>query len=220
METNVIPSYQEGLKGLVNQLGEMLPADALDVFNTDAKQLAATHTDVLKLKVGDQAPHFSLSNAVGNTVSLADLLAKGKVVLTFYRGTWCPYCNLQLNQYQQVLDEIKAAGANLVAISPQNPDSSLSIQEQNNLKFEVLSDIGNIVARQFTAVFRNGDTPVDKMAELGYDYDHFYSDDSRELPVPAVFIIDQDRTVLFAKFESGDYRQRVEPAEILKALNA
>lgn len=214
----VIPSYKDGLKELQENLEKMLPKDALLVFEKDANQLKETHNSILKLKQGDKAPNFSLSNAIGETVSLKSLLAQGKVVLTFYRGTWCPYCNLQLNQYQQALDEIKTLKANLVAISPQTPDESLNIKEKNELEFEVLSDNGNIVARQFTTVFKNDETPIETMKALGIDFDDHYGDDSQELPVPAVFIIEQDNTISFAKTIDGDYRNRVEATEIINAL--
>ena len=218
MSTITTPSYKEGLKELQSNLANMLPEAALAVFDADAKQLKATHKEILKLKAGDKAPDFTLSNALGESVSLESLISKTRVVLTFYRGTWCPYCNLQLNQYQQVLDEIKALGASLVAISPQTPDESLNIQQKNELQFEVLSDNGNTVARQFTTVFKNGATPVETMKSLGIDFDGFYSDDSQELPVPAVFIIEQDSTISFAKAIDGDYRNRVEAEDILNAL--
>lgn len=171
------------------------------------------------MSVGDKAPTFSLSNAIGETVTLKSLLEKGKVVLTFYRGTWCPYCNLQLNQYQRVLEDIKGLGANLVAISPQTPDESLKMKEKNELAFEVLSDNSNMVARQFTTVFKNGEAPIETMTALGIDFDGHYSDDSQELPVPAVFIIEQDYTISFAKAIGGDYRNRVEAADIIEALS-
>ena len=219
MKKRTIPSYKEGLTELRGQLKEMLPTNAISIFDNDAEQLESTYTTILKLKKGDKAPNFSLVNAIGETVRLNDFLQKGKVVLTFYRGTWCPYCNLQLKQYQQILKEIKEKGASLIAISPQTPDSSLSIKETNELKFEVLSDNGNIVARQFTTVFKNDDAPIQAMADLGYDYDGFYGDDSKEIPIPAVFIIDKDGSIIFAKAESGDYRKRVEPKEILNSLN-
>lgn len=218
MEERTIPSYKEGLKELREQLKEMLPSDALTTFDNDAEQLAHTHKSILKLNRGNKAPDFSLINAIGETVRLSDLLRKGKVVLTFYRGAWCPYCNLQLKQYQQILNEIKERGASLVAVSPQTPDSSLSIKETNELEFEVLSDNGNIVARQFTTVFKNDDAPIQAMTDLGYDYDSFYGDDSREIPVPAVFIINEEGIITFAKAEGGDYRNRVEASTILEAL--
>lgn len=216
--TTTTPSYQEGLKELRGNLGNMLPAEALNVFDSDAQALQTTHKAILKLKVGDKAPDFSLPNAVGKTVKLSELLKNGKVILTFYRGTWCPYCNLQLGHYQKVLPAFQAAGTQLVAISPQTPDESLNIKEKNALQFEVLSDKGNAVARQYTTVFKNANKPVDTMTELGFNFDAHYGDDSREIPVPAVFIIQQDGSVSFAKSEGGDYRNRVEAIEILRAL--
>ncbi|MEQ8559943.1 MAG: peroxiredoxin-like family protein [Cytophagales bacterium] len=212
------PSYEEGLKELQNNLGKMLPEEALAVFDTDANALREKHQSILKLKVGDKAPNFSLSNAIGETITLNALLEKGKVVLTFYRGSWCPYCNLQLNQYHQVLEDIQSLGANLVAISPQTPDESLNIKEKNDLQFEVLSDNGNIVARQFTTVFKNGETPIETMKALGIDFDSHYADDSQELPVPAVFIINNVGQITFAKAIDGDYRNRVEVSDIINAL--
>lgn len=213
-----VPSYQDGLKELRNDLSKVLPEDALQVFDNDAKNLQAHHKTILKLNKGDKAPDFILSNATGTTIKLSDLHKEGKVVLTFYRGTWCPYCNLQLAHYQSALKEIRSLGAQLVAISPQTPDESLSVKEKNELKFEVLSDNGNIVARKYTTVFKNGDLPVNMMKELGLDFDSHYSDDSRELPIPAVFIIEQDGTVSFAESLGGNYRNRIEVSEIIDSL--
>lgn len=214
----VIPSYKNELENLMKQLGQMLPAEQLAVFNADAEQLAKKHPSPLRLKNGDQAPYFSLPNATGNVVRLEDLLKEGPVVLTFYRGAWCPYCNLQLKQYQQILHNIKDAGATLVAISPQTPDHSLDMQQKNELAFEVLSDSGNQVARLFTTVFKYGDAPLQAMTDLGYDFHSFYDDDSGEIPVPATFVIAQNGTITFAASEGGDYRQRVEPEAVLNAL--
>ncbi len=213
-----MPLYKEGLKTLRSQLKEILPSKALEAFDDDAHQLEKKYAPILKMSKGDTVPDFTLINAIGEFVNLFDLLQKGSVVLVFYRGNWCPYCNLQLNQYQQILEDIKMKGAFLIAISPQTPNASLSIKEKNELEYEVLSDNGNIVAHQFTTIFKNGDKPIQAMTDLGYDFDSFYGDDSREIPIPAVFIINQDRKVIFAKAEGGDYRNRVEPSEILKNL--
>ncbi|KAA1246238.1 peroxiredoxin-like family protein [Aquimarina sp. RZ0] len=213
-----IPSYQNSLQRLRENLGGMLPEAALKVFDYDAQSLQSQQHSILQLNTGDKAPGFTLSNTVNQAIKLSELLKKGKVVLIFYRGVWCPYCNLQLFQYQSVLSKIKSLGAQLVAISPQTPDASLSIKEKNELGFEVLSDNGNIVARNYTKVFRNKDAPVDAMTALGFDFGSHYSDDSRELPVPAVFIIDSDSTISFAKSLGGDYRNRVEVSEIIDSL--
>ncbi len=212
------PSYQKKLEELRKNLGKLLPEDALTVFDADATALQEQHRAILQVAVGDKASDFSLSNASNETIVLSKLLQRHKVVLVFYRGTWCPYCNLQLAHYQKALDQLHAYGAKLVAISPQTPDESLSIKEKNALDFEVLSDNGNIVARNYTTVFKNGDAPITTMTGLGLDFDAYYSDDSRELPVPAVFVIEQDGTIAFAKTEGGDYRNRVEVSEIIATL--
>jgi peroxiredoxin len=213
-----IPSYQDAVAALIQDLGKMLPADKFAVFNNDATGLAEEFPSPLKLKRGDQAPAFALPNAKGQTVLLEDALQQGPVVLTFYRGVWCPYCNLQLKQYQQILPQIHEAGARLIAVSPMTPDKSLSMEETNALQFDVLSDIGNLVARLYTSVFRYSDASLQAMQDLGYDFFSFYGDNSAELPVPATFVIDRDRTIRFASSRGGDYRERVEAQAILDAL--
>lgn len=212
------PNYATELKGLRENLAGMLPEKMLADFDAAANNQEASFTNILKVKAGDTAPSFSLPDATGKTVSLGDLLKNGPVILTFYRGAWCPYCNLQLNGYQRILDQIKAKGAQLVAVSPQNADSSTAIADKNELTFPVLSDAGSTVAAKYTHVFRNDDTSVAAMAELGYDFDGFNVTDDRLLPVPAVFIIGQSGKITFASTTGGDYRNRVEPADVLAAL--
>jgi len=220
LDVKAIPSYKESARNLINQLGTMIPEKQLVVFNNDVELLAEKYISPLKLKKGDKAPLFSLPNAEGNSINLEELLQQGSVVLVFYRGIWCPYCNLQLSQYQQILPQIKEAGAKLVAVSPMTSDNSLSLVEKDELQFEVLSDEGNKVARQFTTVFKNDNATIQAMEELGYDFRGFYGDDSDKIPVPATFVIAQDGTLLFASSGGGDYRERVEPQEILDVLSS
>ncbi len=218
-QVRTLPSYQEGLEDLGRKLGEMLPSDSLKVFDTDALALANSIEDILVAKVGAKAPDFTLGNAVGIHIRLTEVLKSSKVVLVFYRGTWCPYCNLALAQYQQSLPEFEALGAKLMAISPQTPDESLQMAEKNALQFEVLSDNNNLVAKQYTHVFKYGDIPLAEMEKLGFDFESYYSDDSHEIPVPAVFVIEKGGTISFAKSEGGDYRKRTEVSEIISHLN-
>jgi len=218
MSVKILPSYNEGLKELRNNLQGMLPSESLEVFDNDASQLASAFEKILKIDPGEKAPDFTLSNAIGETVNLYNRLESNKIVLVFYRGTWCPYCNLTLSQYQSILQDIKSQHGELIAISSQTPDESLSIKEKNSLEFEVLSDNGNLVAQLYTTVFKNGEAPLKEMEKLGFDFDSFYGNDSKEIPVPAVFIIEQDGTVSFAKTEGGDYRNRTESAEIINSF--
>lgn len=219
MNTQVIPSYKEGLKELKEKLSHTLPSDVFEVLNSDAERIGEEHTSILKLQVGDKAPNFTLLNALNERVNLYRLLETKRVVLTFYRGTWCPYCNLILSQYQTVLPEIEKEGAILVAISPQTPDASFSTKDKNALQFEVLSDNGNIVSKEFTTVHKNPEDSLEKMADLGHDYDCYNCDEKSEIPIPATFIIEKDSIISFAKTGGGDYRNRVEPYDIINALN-
>ncbi|MGE5109034.1 MAG: peroxiredoxin family protein [Sphingobacteriales bacterium] len=213
-------NYQEGLSQLRGQLVTMLPAEALEAFDKDAQSMQADFKNILQLSVGQKAPNFTLPNAIGKNVNLYDTLNNHIVVLVFYRGEWCPYCNLQLSILQKDLDKFKVKAAAIIAISPQNPDSTLSLIQKQNLEFEVLSDAQNSVAKKYTRVFRMSDPSLDILKNLGYDFDSFYTDNSKEIPVPAIFVIAEDGTVLFAKSEGGDYRNRVETEEILKSINS
>jgi peroxiredoxin len=167
---------------------------------------------------GDRAPGFELPDQAGRPVRLAALLERGPVVLAFYRGGWCPYCNLQLRAYQRALPEMRALGAELVAVSPQIPDASLSTAERNELAYPVLSDVGNRVARAYGIVFALPSEVIEYYVEhRGHDLTAANGDDSWELPVPATFVIDRDGTVRLADVDP-DYTRRLEPAAILAAL--
>ncbi len=213
-----MPSYNEGLKSLRENLKQMLPAESLAGFDSYAEELDQSMNQVLKLEIGDTAPDFTLTNHDGEHLSLSKLLETRQVVLVFYRGEWCPYCNLQLSQLQSVLDIIHAENGELVAISPQTPDYSLSMKEKSKLDFQVLSDLGNQVAEHYTTVFRHANKATAILTGLGIDFTGHYTDDSGDLPVPAVFVIGQDGKVKFAQSEGGDYRLRVENSKIINAL--
>jgi peroxiredoxin len=217
--SNQIPAYQQGKNELIEHISSAIPADIKTKFDQDAAELTEQFQNPLKLRKGDIAPLFELPNAAGHIVKVADLLKNGPVVLTFYRGTWCPFCNLILGMYQKILPQIKERGASLVAISAQTPDHSLTMKEKNELDFEVLSDAHNGVAQQYTSIFQNNADAVAVMKQLGLDFHSFYSDDSGELPVPALYIIDKQGVVIFASSKGGDYRERTEPAEVIEALD-
>lgn len=172
------------------------------------------------LAVGDAAPNFTLGDAVGNTVALTDLLENGPVVVTFYRGEWCPYCNLQLRALQQALPEISAAGATLVAISPQAPDHAMSMTEKYELAYPVLSDLDQSVSEAYKVRFDvTGELEDLQVNVFQNDPAVQNADGRRSLPVPATYVIDRSGTVRFASV-NADWRIRVEPTEVIAALNA
>lgn len=166
--------------------------------------------------VGDTAPNFILKNALGKEVSLQDYLDKGPVVLVWYRGGWCPYCNLNLHYLQEALPQIKAQGANLVALTPELPDQSISTSEKNELEFEVLSDVGNVVAKDYGVVFTLTDD-VAKKYNKSFGLNEHNGDTSNELPLAVTYIIGTDGIIEYA-FLDADYRKRAEPTEIVSFL--
>lgn len=169
------------------------------------------------LKEGDSAPDFALPNATGGTVRLADLRAKGPVVISFYRGGWCPYCNLELKALQQRLPEIAELGASLVAVSPETPDHSLTTAEKHALGFDVLSDEGNAVARRFGLVFEIDDDIKPIYENFGIDLERQNGDGSWQLPIPATYVIDADGSVRKA-YANADYTDRLDPADVVATL--
>ncbi|NLR92845.1 peroxiredoxin-like family protein [Flammeovirga agarivorans] len=166
--------------------------------------------------IGDIAPNFTLKNAVGENVSLSSYLEKGAVILTWYRGGWCPYCNLTLHRLQQELPNFKAAGANLLALTPEVPDKSLSTSEKHQLDFEVLSDIDNQVGKEYGIVFKL--TPeVAKIYEEKFGLSEYNGNQDNELPLAATYVINQQGEIIYA-FIDIDYRKRAEPSDIINAL--
>lgn len=169
---------------------------------------------------GDKAPDFTLQNAVGESVNLYSELEKGPVILTWYRGSWCPYCNLQLHDYQKHLAAIQAAGAQFVAISPELPDGALSMKEKNELEFIVLSDVGNNVARDYGIVYRIPDSISAGYQQGGRnDLSKINGDDSLELPLAVTYVVGRDGTVEYA-FVDADYRKRAETSEVVAFVSS
>lgn len=170
------------------------------------------------LGVGDVAPDFTLPNAFGAPARLADRLREGPVVLSFYRGNWCPYCNLELRALQGSLPALRARAAALVAVSPEPPDQSLSTTEKLALDFDVLSDRGNEVARRFGLVYTVSAEARELLRSFGIDVGAHNGADRWELPLTATYVIDRDHYILFAHLEP-DYRRRIDPRDVVAALD-
>ncbi len=169
------------------------------------------------LKAGDRAPAFELPGPDGKPVSSADLLARGPLVITFYRGVWCPYCNLELQALQDALPEIQAAGGSVVAISPENAVNSRKSMRQNELSFPILSDHGNAIADKFGLRFRLPDEIITIYKGFGNDLPMVNGEDSWTLPMPGRFVISPEGTIAYAEV-NPDYTRRPEPSALLPAL--
>lgn len=171
-------------------------------------------------QTGALAPDFTLPNAAGDKTTLSTLLKKGPVVLTWYRGGWCPYCNLTLRALQKVLPEFQAAGAQLVALTPELPDKAAATSSKHQLEFEVLTDLNHQVARSYGVVFQL--TPeVRDLYRQKFNLTDFNGagagDD--QLPLAATYIIGQDGIIRYA-FLHADYRERAEPEALVSFLKA
>jgi peroxiredoxin len=211
-------SLKDQLSQLRAAAHERLPADRKATMQRHIEELRAGAISRTMLKVGNRAPDIELENAKGEFIDVSALLKSGPVIVTFYRGGWCPYCNLELKAFQEMLPEIRAMGVSLVAISPEKRDETLSTAEKNALAFEVLSDVGQKVGRAFGLVYEFS-------AELKSVYRSFGLDiparngaaDEWALPVPATYVIDRDGTIIFA-YADVDYRDRAEPRDVLAFL--
>jgi peroxiredoxin len=196
----------------------MLDAPTVALMNRANDSLRSPEILGRALHEGDRAPNFRLPNAQGGSIELSALLNRGPVVLAFYRGQWCPYCSLELRAYQKLLPQLQALGANLVAVSPQTPDNSLSTAEKNELAYPVLSDVGLHVARAYGVAF----TLPTELVELYQrqwknDLVKWNGEGGWSLPIPATYVIGEDARIVLAHVDP-DYRERLDPEAVLARL--
>jgi len=216
--SNNIPGTRlaDRIAGFNADLAKQAP-DGVKALTAEIENVVRSGAGSKALNVGEMAPDFTLPDATGRSISLAALRQTGPVVVTFYRGQWCPYCDLQLRAYQEVLPRIRALGGTLAAISPQTPDESLSTAEKRKLEFHVLSDIGNKVARDWGLVWKVG-TSLDSLHKaFGVDLAKSNGDTSNELPVPATFVVESSGRIALAHFDPN-WRVRLEPGALLSGL--
>ena len=197
---------------------EHLPAEVLDVFNQSIEDFLDQGVPTDSINAGDVLEPFTLDDATGTPVSLDQIVENGPAVIVFYRGGWCPYCNLALRTYQQeLLPQLAAFGARLIAISPQPPDEALSTVERAALEFTVLSDPGSRLADRFGIAFEQADDVLAAQRTLGLDLTKVNAEGAVRLPRPTVLVVDQDRIVRYVDVQP-DYTARTEVADIVAAL--
>ena len=210
---DAIKEYQNGFKAKV-------PQEIQEKMKVATKELEDASISKNALKVGDFAKEIKLPNAVGKEISLFDTLDNNEfVIVNFYRGEWCPYCNLELKALQSYNDEFKKLGASLIAVSPQSTDSSLSTKEKNELAFEVLSDANNIIAKDYGLVFSLADELKPIYLSFGIDIPSKNQENSYEIPMPATYLINKKKEIVFS-FIDEDYTKRCEPQDIIDILKS
>ena len=211
------------IRETVNNFRETFPDALNQLVEQGAGEISAMDIVENALKLGNLAPNFSLSDRHNKSFTQTNLLQQGPLVITFYRGAWCPYCNLQLAAYNSILNEIRSLGANLVAVTPERPDAVEAFlacdvpQEAKNSvikdpDFPVLQDFNNQLARQYGLVFELPDAHK-KRFELNLDIEKLNGESRYSLPDPATYIIDQTGVIRWA-FVPNNYRKRAEPAEL------
>ena len=210
-------SLKQQLSELKAQNLAQFPEDIKGIFRDTLKDLSESGLVEAAPRVGEPLKDFQLTNHRGEEIGLASLREKGPVIVMFYRGGWCPYCNLELLAYQENLPQIKAAGASLVAITPELPDESLTTYERNNLEFEVLTDSNSDYARELGLVFTLPEKLRPIYQGFGIDIEKHNGRGQFDLPLASTFVVDADGTIVFA-FVEADYTVRAEPADVIDVV--
>lgn len=206
-----IKKYQVGFR-------QKASLEVQEVMLAATKKLENENISKYALKVGDTAKEIKLPNVFNNDVSLFDSLQSNDyVVINFYRGAWCPYCNFELKALQDRVDDFTKLNAKLIAISPQSPDASISTKEKHDLTFEVLSDTNNNIAKEYGLVFSLAEELKPIYESFGIDIPGHNEEKSYELPMPAIYVVNKNKEIVFA-FIDEDYTKRCEPQDILDAI--
>ena len=211
-------SLQDKLDALRNRYeNEVFSPEINAVMHKATADLIASGQAGRALSAGAMAPSFVLPDSDGAQVSSKALLAQGPLVLTFYRGVWCPYCNLDLQAIEEIAPQVRALGASIVAVSPQTQPNSRKSRRDNHLSFPILSDHAGDLAASFGIRFRLPDPLIDLYRSFRNDLPLINGDDSWTLPMPARYVIGQDGVIAYAEV-NPDYTRRPEPAELLPVL--
>lgn len=209
---------QDELDAFKEQFKTMAPEGAFEAFGRSTQQLIDSGQAERSLKAGDTVPDFVLTDSDGNSVALQDLLTKGPAVLTFYRGVWCPYCNIELKALEAAHDDIRVRGATLTAISMQGPADSRKSQKDNALSFPILTDKNGDLAEKFGIRWRLQDYVIPVHDGFGVNLPRIHGDGQWNLPMPARYVVDSDGTIAYAEV-NPDYTRRPEPADLFPVLD-
>jgi peroxiredoxin len=207
------------LSAVYDNFQKNAPVQITQNINSVDADFEAVFKNQTTVRAGDKLPPFALSNALGKEVTNEELLKNGPLLITFYRGEWCPFCNLALRALQLNLDKFQAKGVTLVAISPELPNTSLSTTEKNELKFPVLSDVGNEFSRELGIIFPMPDSLRPTFKAFGHDLVVRNGDDSFEVPVPASLLVDE-KGIVRNTYINPNYWERLEPSTALEWIEA
>jgi peroxiredoxin len=213
----IVVNLKAEITRLRQEQEESLSEDVRRLLQRSVQRLVESELAESAVGAGELFPWFSLPNPAGDAVNSEELLQQGHLVVCFYRGGWCPYCNLELRAYQATVEEIHEQGAILIAISPQLPDEGLTTAAKGNLTYQVLSDTGNSLASHLGLVFELAPAVADLYRSVGYDLERINGNKSWTLPVPATYVVQKDGLIVDA-FIQPDHTIRKEPSEIIDIL--
>ncbi len=197
-----------------------IPAEMAKEMQNATEALKAFNFKENTLQVGDTFPtDYALLNYKNEKVELAELLKGKKMIISIYRGSWCPYCNLEMNYYNRLLSKEENSDINMIAISPELPDVTMEAKDIEALRFQVLSDSNNVLSRKLNLVFGLPEKIQEIYLKFGIDLDKTQGNTERELPVPATFVIDSDGKVVYVDLDE-DYTKRPDPNEVIAAYRA
>jgi peroxiredoxin len=213
-----MPTLKNEINRFKEKFDENVPVDVREILNDATSKLIKLDIKKNSLKVGEHIPEFTLLNASNKAISINEQLRKNNyIILNFYRGSWCPYCNFELNKLQKNMSQFKILHTSLIAISAQTPDNSLELKEKNSLTFEVLCDKNNAIARKFGLVFTLEDRLIPIYEDFGIDILESNKNGTYDLPIPATYVINKNFEIIFT-FVDEDYTNRCEPEDILQAI--
>lgn len=205
------------LKDHAEQSAAKYPEAIKVIMKNGIDELKGSNLVSKALRKGDRFPNFVLPNAEGKEIDSKVLLEKGSLIISFYRGGWCPYCNIELKALQKALPEFKSKNAQLIAISPESPDNSLTSKEKNNIDFEVLTDTDNNFSRSINLVYKLPDELVSLYKKFGIDLEESQNNKNNELPISATYVVNENGIIIY-DFIQEDYKLRADPKAIIDAL--
>ena len=211
-------NLNEELADFAQQMSQKAPEEMLQTMSSEIGKLVESGIAEKALGRGDQAPDFELQDSEGKWLSLDGLVQQGPVVISFNRGNWCPFCNIEFRHLQKSVEEIKSAGANLIVISPQLPEKSAQLKSQLGYDYPILYDQENSIAREFGIVFTLSEPLRTIHQAFEMNIPEHNGNESYQLPLPSTFVVDSNKTIIYS-YSNANWMERAEPGEYLQRLN-
>ena len=210
-------TLQEQVKQMRDATSERMPKAIIEVFINSISEIKTNKLKESALQVGDKIEDYSLTDIEGKSINLSTFIQSDYLILNFYRGGWCPYCNMELREYDRLKNDFKEQGANIIAISPEIPELANQTTDKNKLSYPVLTDTDSLFMKKVGIVFQLDEDSKREFVNFGMDFTKINGNEDFELPVPAVYVINKNMEVVFVHFEE-DYMTRLEPSELLEII--